>query len=669
MFRSGLLVAADPVRSTVCRQGWRYFDTARRFHNLYPSAYTMDDAISELFLFFLYGPLTIQLVFLLMSSYLMNSSLPSPTWMMIGATCRIFQDLGLHKLPPESHNSRINQECRNRLFWTAYLLDRQSSIAFGRPCILQDSDISVKLPGEIEVSGVDASESDSGGHTNCEFGDYQSDRLIHSGGLALASYRSLIETSKYFEQIRQFRLVENGSDNDIMRMRELDSKLERVWESFPNELTNLDTSLGLEPCALRPLFDLQHARLLLYRCFADFSQPLRASCRTYCLSQSISVCRATAGLLLRSSLVRDWETNLALRSSETVRVHIFRAGAILLLGYNLRDPGIDRVEREEVSITLRSLKAVAMRKSMRKPYQLIQMAARMFGFVPDFSMEIPYNLDETVNVVEAQPKPELMDWRGSQSREDTSRLSQEQTHAHQPTTVTDQSQEMPYREKGGNGDHPQYGSSTSPTKQPQPPLQQPIHCHMFHSSSNTKGPLPHQNIPPHQYGESHVSAMVPHSILPPNPPHPNHPYGPELNPSIEMSILNAPTMNTSASLNEVDSQMNAHPLLFGSESGLLNWNAFESMVNSSAEYSHLGFGDLLARGPDLGWGYPLFSHNTSEVVEGLESATSPLYNIGHEMETTEGGSAQGHRALAQAGAATGQEREGEPGRERGEEGR
>ena len=165
-----------------------------------------------------------------------------------------------------------------------------------------------------------------------------------------------------------------------MRLREVEHHLDRAWDLFPPELTDLSSTQPLEIAALRPLLDAQHARLLLYRSFTDFSKPLQATWRTFCLAQSVHTCKTSARLLVRCTYLQNWDTEFALKSNETVRIHAFRAAALLLLGHSINDPAVERVEKDEVLVCISALKASSERHhSMMKPMQMIEGLARMFG--------------------------------------------------------------------------------------------------------------------------------------------------------------------------------------------------------------------------------------------------------------------------------------------------
>lgn len=59
------------------------------------------------------------------------------------------QHTSLAKLPPEA----LNADCRKRVFWSAYTLDKYLSVILGRPRIIRDEDIDQSLPEKLNEPG------------------------------------------------------------------------------------------------------------------------------------------------------------------------------------------------------------------------------------------------------------------------------------------------------------------------------------------------------------------------------------------------------------------------------------------------------------------------------------------------------------------------------------
>jgi hypothetical protein len=85
--------------------------------------------------------------------YLDKATLPSPCWMVCGAMTRVYQDIGLHRRPPNVHTN-IQFESRARLFWIAYIQDKLVSMKMGRPFVLHQEDCDIVYPDTFERGGV-----------------------------------------------------------------------------------------------------------------------------------------------------------------------------------------------------------------------------------------------------------------------------------------------------------------------------------------------------------------------------------------------------------------------------------------------------------------------------------------------------------------------------------
>lgn len=67
-------------------------------------------------------------------------------WLATGQAVRSAVDLGLHRPTEQNNSSHLRTEMRKRVFWSAYALDCNISIALGRPCAIRDMDINLDLP-------------------------------------------------------------------------------------------------------------------------------------------------------------------------------------------------------------------------------------------------------------------------------------------------------------------------------------------------------------------------------------------------------------------------------------------------------------------------------------------------------------------------------------------
>ncbi|RPB07429.1 hypothetical protein P167DRAFT_529996 [Morchella conica CCBAS932] len=74
---------------------------------------------------------------------------------LFGTIAHLIHALGLHRKPRKALISattpidHIEQECRKRVFWCAYNMDKYLSAVLGRPSIFHDDDVDQELPSEV----------------------------------------------------------------------------------------------------------------------------------------------------------------------------------------------------------------------------------------------------------------------------------------------------------------------------------------------------------------------------------------------------------------------------------------------------------------------------------------------------------------------------------------
>ncbi|CZR52338.1 uncharacterized protein PAC_02215 [Phialocephala subalpina] len=86
---------------------------------------------------------------LLMTIFAINEPQSINAWMVNGVAIRFAIDLGLHRKSSCPTRSLLRSEMKKRIFWSAYLLDRNISVALGRPFSIQDREINVDLPMQL----------------------------------------------------------------------------------------------------------------------------------------------------------------------------------------------------------------------------------------------------------------------------------------------------------------------------------------------------------------------------------------------------------------------------------------------------------------------------------------------------------------------------------------
>ncbi|KAI1101459.1 fungal-specific transcription factor domain-containing protein [Jackrogersella minutella] len=91
---------------------------------------------------------------LLMALYCTRAPRDPGAWTYVGAAMKLCIELGLHRRPRRQQPS-VEGEMDKRSFWTAYFLDRDISIAVGRPPSISDHDIDAELPLDINEDNLD----------------------------------------------------------------------------------------------------------------------------------------------------------------------------------------------------------------------------------------------------------------------------------------------------------------------------------------------------------------------------------------------------------------------------------------------------------------------------------------------------------------------------------
>ncbi|KAL7628553.1 hypothetical protein AAE478_000068 [Parahypoxylon ruwenzoriense] len=91
---------------------------------------------------------------LLMALYCTRAPRDPGAWTYVGAAMRLCIELGLHRRQRRQRPS-VEGEMDKRRFWTAYFLDRDISIAVGRPPSISDHDIDTELPLDINEDTLD----------------------------------------------------------------------------------------------------------------------------------------------------------------------------------------------------------------------------------------------------------------------------------------------------------------------------------------------------------------------------------------------------------------------------------------------------------------------------------------------------------------------------------
>jgi hypothetical protein len=81
-----------------------------------------------------------------MALFMQGSPNPQPSFLLIAAAIRLSHSIGLHKRGNGFSLNPIEVEQRKRVFWIAYMLDKDMCLRSGRPPAQDDDDMNVELP-------------------------------------------------------------------------------------------------------------------------------------------------------------------------------------------------------------------------------------------------------------------------------------------------------------------------------------------------------------------------------------------------------------------------------------------------------------------------------------------------------------------------------------------
>ncbi|WVR07769.1 hypothetical protein IAU60_004812 [Kwoniella sp. DSM 27419] len=91
----------------------------------------------------------------LMAAFQASVNAMPMSWLLAGQAVRVAQDLGLHRSTSRLPLSFAEKQLRSRCWWGIYGLERMMSIALGRPLGVDDLDIDVAYPAEIDDEGLE----------------------------------------------------------------------------------------------------------------------------------------------------------------------------------------------------------------------------------------------------------------------------------------------------------------------------------------------------------------------------------------------------------------------------------------------------------------------------------------------------------------------------------
>ncbi|KLJ11001.1 hypothetical protein EMPG_13710 [Blastomyces silverae] len=153
-----------------------------------------------------------------MSLFLQGTPNPQPTFFLVAAAIRLSHSIGLHKRGSGFGLNPIELEQRKRVFWIAYILDKDICLRSGRPPVQDDDDMNVELPSEDPPDNIgNVPLSDGKGKLNL---------------FRLMCIFATIE-SKVYKQLYSTKASRQSDGELLNTIGELDRELEEWKDSIP----------------------------------------------------------------------------------------------------------------------------------------------------------------------------------------------------------------------------------------------------------------------------------------------------------------------------------------------------------------------------------------------------------------------------------------------------
>lgn len=153
-----------------------------------------------------------------MALFLQGTPNPQPTFLLIAAAIRLSHSIGLHKRGTGFNLNPVEIEQRKRVFWIAYMLDKDLCLRSGRPPAQDDDDMNVDLPEADPVDNIgNIPLADGKGKMNlfrlmCEFATIE---------------------SKVYKKLYSTKAVKQSDGELLNTIGELDQELEDWKDSIP----------------------------------------------------------------------------------------------------------------------------------------------------------------------------------------------------------------------------------------------------------------------------------------------------------------------------------------------------------------------------------------------------------------------------------------------------
>ncbi|KAI1846693.1 hypothetical protein JX265_009004 [Neoarthrinium moseri] len=164
---------------------------------------------------------------LLMALYCTRAPRDPGAWTYVRAAMQLCIELGLHRRPRRQVSS-VEGEMHKRRFWTTYFLDRDISIAIGRPPSISDHDIDADLPLDINE-------------------DTRSDDIVRQAAIHVSNIPSNPATTltSFIHRLRLKR-IESEIQHVVYRVDQSEKVTDATIRSFLDQLNLWNDSIPFE---------------------------------------------------------------------------------------------------------------------------------------------------------------------------------------------------------------------------------------------------------------------------------------------------------------------------------------------------------------------------------------------------------------------------------------
>ncbi len=233
----------------------------------------------------------------------MGSSRTNQAWYLFGTTAQLILSLGLHSRrhswTTPSENTVIEAECRKRVFWSAYTLDKYFNIILGRPGIFRDQDVDQQLPARVNDSelGTEAGKKRSAWNQCIMDAPVYHIKYVHITHYFQDYLRRSVKVALL--TIRRLSRIIHGLCNDLYSIHTISNEdrlaYAEKWtaelRAWKNDLPAFLEPTKVDPSILVPIFQRQSTVLTL-----AYAHAMILATRQFLLSSFVDLTRPVTNM-------------------------------------------------------------------------------------------------------------------------------------------------------------------------------------------------------------------------------------------------------------------------------------------------------------------------------------------------------------------------------------